>query len=276
VTVADLPTTALSTLTEAQRAAFREYGYLVFERVLSSDDLADVRAASERLQSERRRRGGDDRLAIINNVAFMDHVFLRLARHPFMLGVVSDLIGPNLRLQHAKLNWKPPTVGAGEVGWHQDYPFFPHTNYDLVACMFVLDDATPDNGCMRVIPGSHLRGPVDHYQADGSFAGRCTDPLDFEPHEQSGNVVDFIVPAGSMTVHHCTAIHSSYPNRSTTPRRGLVYQIASGDAVQLSAQLVKVWGMWLQGEDPLRARFLDGTTQRLPGPAPTATDVPQA
>lgn len=253
-------------LTPAQKRFYEENGYLVFENVLSTQELAELRVASESLQAERQKLGGESRLAVIHNVTLMHDAFMQTARHRFMLSVVSDLIGGNLRLQHAKLNWKPPAIGAGEVGWHQDFPFFPHTNYDLLACMFLLDDARVENGCMRVIPRSHKRGPVDHYDASGTFAGRCTDPQQYEPDERSGNVVDFIVPAGSMTVHHCCALHASYPNRSAAPRRGLVYQISAGDAIQLGGNLHRVYGTWLQGADPLRARLLDGTTFRLTAP----------
>jgi ectoine hydroxylase-related dioxygenase (phytanoyl-CoA dioxygenase family) len=259
-------TEAVLGLTDEQRHFYQEHGYLIVEDVLSAREVDTLRAASERLQGERQRLGGDHRLAVIHNVPLLDEAFLQTARHPRMLAVVADLIGPNLRLQHAKLNWKPPAIGAGEVSWHQDFPFFPHTNYDLLACMFLLDDATPDNGCMRVIPGSHKRGPVDHYAADGTFAGRCTDPGDYEPDVRAGNVVDFVVPAGSMTVHHCNTLHASYPNRSANPRRGLVYQIAAGDSIQLGGNLHKVWSMWLQGNDPRQARLVDGTTFRLPRP----------
>jgi ectoine hydroxylase-related dioxygenase (phytanoyl-CoA dioxygenase family) len=253
-------------LTPEQKRFYAENGYLVFENVLAPEELAALRDASERLQEERKKLGGETRLAVIHNVALLDDAFMMAARHPYMLAVASDLIGENLRLQHCKLNWKPPAVGAGEVGWHQDFPFFPHTNYDLLACMFLLDDATPENGCMRMIPGSHQRGPVDHYDAQGKFTGRATNPQDWEPDERSGNVADLVVPAGSMTVHHCCTLHASYPNRSATPRRGLVYQIAAGDAIQLGGNLHKVYGLWLKGSDPLRARLLDGTTFRLPAP----------
>jgi ectoine hydroxylase-related dioxygenase (phytanoyl-CoA dioxygenase family) len=261
-------------LTTEQKRFYAENGYLVFEDVLSASELAALREASERLGKERKKLGGDTRLAVIHNVALMDDAFMMAARHPFMLSVVSDLVGENpstgsgpaLRLQHCKLNWKPPTIGAGEVGWHQDFPFFPHTNYDLLACMFLLDDATPENGCMRMFPGSHKRGPVDHYDAQGKFTGRATDPRDWEEDERAGNVADLVVPAGSMTVHHCCTLHASYPNRSANPRRGLVYQIAAGDAIQLGGNLHKVYGMWLKGSDPLRARLLDGTTFRLTAP----------
>src|SRR5207244_3200224 len=147
--------------------------------------------------------------------------FDRAARHPAMLAVVTDLIGPNLRLQSVRLNWKPAAVGKGEVEWHQDFPFFPHTNVDLLACMFLLDDASPENGCMRVISGTHRLGPLPHHDEDGQFVGHVTDPAQIDETK----AVDLAAKAGSMTIHHCLTLHASYPNRSTTPRRGLVYQI---------------------------------------------------
>ncbi|HEX2032995.1 MAG TPA: phytanoyl-CoA dioxygenase family protein [Chloroflexota bacterium] len=257
---------AVGHLSDEQRRFYHEQGYLVFENVLSPQELAALQAASLRLEDQRRALGGDSRLAVIHNVALHDPAFMAAARHPFMLGVVSELLGPNLRLQHCKLNWKPPAMGAGEVHWHQDFPFFPHTTYDLLAVMFLLDDATPQNGCMRVIPGSHKLGPVDHYDAGGTFVGHCTDSRAYEAALREGRVVDFAVPAGSMTIHHCTTLHASYPNRSSNPRRGLVYQIAAGHAIQLGGNLHKVWSIWLQGQDPLQARLEGGPTFRLPRP----------
>ena len=240
--------------TDGQRRFYQENGYLIFENVLTDQELTELRVASEALQSERKKLGGETRLAVIHNVTLLHEAFLKTARHPFMLAVVSDLIGEDLRLQHAKLNWKPPTAGAGEVGWHQDFPFFPHTNYDLLACMFLLDDARIENGCMRMIPGSHTRGPVDHFDAGGAFVGHCTTRRSTRRTCATATWWTWSSPPGSMTVHHCCTLHASYPNRSDVPRRGLVYQIAAGDAIQLGGNLHKVWGTWLQGRDPLRAR----------------------
>jgi phytanoyl-CoA hydroxylase len=255
-------TRELKKLSQEQVGSYQERGYLIVEDVLSSDELKELREASGRLQEEREKTGGSDRLAVIHNVALLDEAFMKAARHPVMLGAVSDLIGENLRLQHCKLNWKPPARGAGKVEWHQDFPFFPHSNYGLLACMILLDDATVENGCMRVIPGSHKLGPVNHYDEDGNFAGHCTDQSAFDGSE----AVDLVVKAGSMTIHHCCTLHSSYPNNSDTPRRGLVYQISAGDSVQLGGNLHKVQKIWLKGEDPLQARLEGGPTFRLPAP----------
>jgi phytanoyl-CoA hydroxylase len=246
-------------LTAAQREFFRENGYLVLEGFLSAEAVEELREASERLQGVRDRLGGGDRLAVIKAVTLRNPAFAAAARHPKMLAAVADLIGPNLRLQHSKLNWKPPAIGKGEVHWHQDFPFFPHTNFDLVACMILLDDAVPENGCMRVIPGGHRLGPLSHW-IDGKFAGRIADPSAID----EAAAVDLLASAGSVTIHHCLTPHASYPNRSPNPRRGLVYQIAAADAVQLGGNMHKDWGTLLCGEEPLVARLEGALTLRLP------------
>ena len=264
--MATVPATQDQTLSEDQVAFYHRHGYLILENVLSAAELQELRVVTEGLRGERVRRGGKDNIVAIMDFALLDDAFMQAAHHPHMLAAVTQLIGQNLRLQHCKLNWKPPTKGTGEVDWHQDFPFLPHTNYDLLACMILLDDSVPENGCMRVIPGSHLRGPADHFDADGKFARHCTDPADFEDDLARGNVVDLVAPAGSITIHHCCIVHASYPNNSDTPRRGLIYQIAAGDSIQLGGHLYKVWPLWLQGQDPLRARMEDGTVFRLSRP----------
>ena len=268
--MANASATQQKVLNDDQVAFYHRHGYLILENVLSVAELQELRVATEGLREERVRRGGQDNIVAIMDFALLDDAFMRAARHPLMLAAVTQLIGANLRLQHCKLNWKPPTKGAGEVDWHQDFPFLPHTNYDVLACMILLDDSVPENGCMRVIPGSHLRGPVDHFAADGTFARHCTDPADYADDLARGNVVDLVAPAGSITIHHCCIVHSSYPNYSDTPRRGLIYQIAAGDSIQLGGHLYKVWPLWLQGEDPLRARMGDGTVFRLSRPLTNA------
>ena len=90
-----------------------------------------------------------------------------------ILDAVENLIGPNIQLHHTKLNLKPPASGNARFEWHQDYPFFPHTNYDLVAVAVHIDESTEENGCLRVIPGIHKLGPQEHmFSADGAFSSQ--------------------------------------------------------------------------------------------------------
>ena len=97
----------------------------------------------------------------------------------------------------------------------------------------MLDDVTPENGPLQVIPGSH-RGPIHNHQNDGFFVGAIDVAgagLDL------GKAVTLTGTAGSMTIHHARAIHGSALNISGRPRRMLFYEIAAADAWPLATFL---------------------------------------
>ncbi len=253
-------------LSEAQLASYHENGYLVLPDVLSESELAALRAAADALDEERLRRGGAERTVAIHDVIFLQEAFMTAAHHPALVGASVQLVGENLHLIQARVHWKPIAKGEGAVEWHQDYPFHPLTNYDVLAATFLLDDTTVQNGALQAIPGSHKRGPLNHHDTDGAFVGRCTHAEDYAPDVANGNLYDLVGPAGSMTIHHGNLLHYTHPNNSDTPRRALVYQIAAGDAALLGGNFYKVWPVYLHGSDPLVARFEDGAIQRLPQP----------
>jgi hypothetical protein len=86
-----------------------------------------------------------------------------------MVAAVADLIGPNVKLHHTKINSKLPRTPT-KVDWHQDFPFTPHSNDDLVTALLMVDDVTDDNGPLEVLPGSH-KGPIESLWHDGRFTG---------------------------------------------------------------------------------------------------------
>ncbi len=259
-------TAAQRYLSDAQVSSYHENGYLVLPNVLTAPELAGLRAAADALDEERLRRGGAERTVAIHDVIFMQEAFMEAAHHPALIGASVQLIGENLHLIQARVHWKPIAKGEGAVDWHQDYPFHPLTNYDVLAVTFLLDDTSVRNGALQAIPGSHKRGPLNHHDTDGAFVGRCTNADDYAADVANGNLFDLEGPAGSMTIHHANLLHYTHPNNSDTPRRALVYQIAAGDAALLGGNFFKVWPVYLHGSDPLVARFEDGTVRRLPQP----------
>ena len=72
-----------------------------------------------------------------------------------MTDMVAELIGPSVKLHHTKINAKQPG-SATEVKWHQDFPFTPHSNSDLITALLMVDEVTPENGPLEVQPGSLL------------------------------------------------------------------------------------------------------------------------
>jgi ectoine hydroxylase-related dioxygenase (phytanoyl-CoA dioxygenase family) len=269
--------TASSMSPAEQRAFYQAQGYLVFPQMLSRDEVAGLRAALDEVLAEARgltetttqfsvTRGEDGRHHVrrIFNPIQHHRAFHQAAFHPRILDAVENLIGPDIQLHHSKLNLKPPSSPEARFEWHQDYPFFPHTNYDLIAVLVHLDDATEANGCLRLIPGSHALGPRRHrFARDGAFSSQLEDP---SVVADESRVVTVPCPAGGVEMHHCTMLHSSTANRGTAPRSVLIFQYRAADNVALGGATTHAgFGMMVRGTNPHRARLLDGTIVALPG-----------
>jgi ectoine hydroxylase-related dioxygenase (phytanoyl-CoA dioxygenase family) len=176
---------------------------------------------------------------------------------------VENLIGPNIQLHHTKLNLKPPSSREARFEWHQDYPFFPHTNFDLLAVMIYFDDATEENGCLTIIPGSHKWGPRNHlFAKDGAFSSQLEDKSVLRDPARWLKVP---VPAGGMELHHCNLLHSSTANRGTRPRSAMVIQYRAADNVALGGNMSHAgFGLQVRGTNPYTVRMLGGSF-KLPG-----------
>jgi ectoine hydroxylase-related dioxygenase (phytanoyl-CoA dioxygenase family) len=260
-------------LTEAQRTCFRDRGYVVVPEVLAPDELAKLREVTDRLLVEAARVGESTGAFLFEKHApagtalvwrvfdpiALDPYYLEIARHPRVLDAVEDLIGPDIQLHNSNMHLKLPEHG-GEVDWHQDFPYLPHTNFDLLNAMIMLDDSTPENGCLNVIPGSHRWGPLNHGGPDA--AGGSNFRLSAAQRAVGQPVDDLVVPAGGMSLHHCLVLHSSKPNRSLRPRRALIFTFRAADAVQLGGRTNYAgFGMQLRGQNPHRARLVAGVLE---------------
>ena len=271
------PRTAQDMSPAEQKAFYEEEGYLVFPNMLRADELAAARAALDEVLAESKgltensdkfsvTRGSDGNYNVrrIFNPIKQHKVFYDLAFHPGILQAASNVLGPNIQLHHSKLNLKPPSTGDARFEWHQDYPFFPHTNYDLMAVLVHLDDATEENGCLKVVPGSHKGGPRMHvFAKDGAFSSQLEDKsIVADP----STFLNQVCPAGGVEMHHCNMLHSSTANKGTKPRSVLIFQFRASDNIQLGGSAGAFGaGMQLLGENPYRARMLDGRIVKLPG-----------
>ena len=268
---------AASELTpQAQRAAYDEQGYLVFPHLLSASELAALRAAlAEVLREAEGLQATNEKFSVtqtddghwsvrrIFNPIAHHPAFRELVFNPKILDVVENLIGPDIQLHHTKLNLKPPSSREARFEWHQDYPFFPHTNFDLLAVMIYFDDSTEDNGCLRIVPGSHKLGPRNHlFAKDGAFSSQLEDKSVVQDPAQWLTVP---VPAGGMELHHCNMLHSSTANRGTRPRSAMVIQYRAADNVALGGNMSNPgFGLQVRGPNPYRVRMIGGTF-KLPG-----------
>ena len=224
-------------LSDEQVEQYRNEGFIVVERLFEASDLARVDATIRQL-TDQALSGGDfskilelepepvDGQRVPRRVfsPYDQHeTFRDLAHDPRLLDRIESLIGDHFNLQHSKLNMKPAKVGSA-VEWHQDLAYFPHTNDDLVTTLVYLDDATEENGCLQVLPRHHTHY-FEHAGAEGRFAGMITEDLsDF------GKPRSLPAPAGSAIFMHCITPHASLPNRSSRPRRTLIYEYRANDS----------------------------------------------
>jgi phytanoyl-CoA hydroxylase len=261
---------------EEQKAHYEEQGYLVFPEFLSAEELATLRAALQEVLSEAEGlQASTDKFSLtqtdsggwsvrrIFNPTLHHQAFYDLVSHPRILDTVENLIGPDIQLHHAKINLKPPSNREARFEWHQDYPFFPHTNFDLLAVMIYFDDSTEENGCLTIVPGSHKLGLRNHlFAKDGAFSSQLEDKRVLDDPARWLKVP---VPAGGMELHHCNMLHSSTANRGTRPRSAMVIQYRAADNAELGGSKDRAHnGLQLRGVNPYRARMIAGTF-KLPG-----------
>ena len=130
-----------------------------------------------------------------------------------------DLLGTEVGPFTDKLNFKRP--GGSPFPWHQDTPYWAfgcdHVER-LVSVQLYLDEATKENGCLRMIPGSHRHGVLPVFRDRGTLGRLYTDLEGFE----GAAPVALEAPAGSAVFFHGDVVHGSETNRTRASRRALI------------------------------------------------------
>ena len=239
---------APNALTSDEVEHYQEDGFLVRERVFHPPEIACLREAAENasraatllcqggrtyfLDGKRfvdvddmtvqfEHSPGSDLVRVIEPVHHLDRVFGALVDDPRIVEPMRQLVGEDsIGLWTDKLNLKRPREGSG-FGWHQDSPYWIHDSDHvdrLPNAMITFDDASVENGCFRVVRGSHRRGCLPG-TADGSrLGGFYTDSGSFDEADQ----VLMEVPAGTVIFFDPHSVHGSLPNRSDLPRRAMI------------------------------------------------------
>jgi hypothetical protein len=154
---------------------------------------------------------------------------LDVARLPAVVDLLTRLVGPNVKLVQSMLFVK--SEGRPGQAWHQDEYFIPSRDRSLTAAWIALDDATVENGCLWVIPGSHRAGVLypDRETDDARFD--CTrEAYGFAYREQDAVPVE--VPAGSVVLFDGYLLHRSLPNTGAHGmRRAFVSHYTSAESL---------------------------------------------
>ena len=223
-------------LNDTQITKYHQDGYTVCPNFLTSDEVAQLLAETEkiisgntlanhdtkRLEMEPNQPPDGTKVRRLYEPCTHYPLFNTLSESVKLLDAVENLIGPNILFHYSKLNMKPPEIGS-VVEWHQDLSYYPLTNRDSLAVLFYLDDADAENGCLQMLPGLH-EGDLLAHTREGYFQGRATEVVD------SSEAVLAEGKAGTVIFMHCMTPHASITNRSDRSRRTLILSYRAADA----------------------------------------------
>ena len=244
----------MQALSESQREQFWSDGYLVVENVVDADLLNAMRDDfSGRVEESRNHDSpygetidgrprydvepGHTRekpaLRRINAPVEISQAYYDAMASSRLTDCIADLIGPNVKFHHSKVNSKLPG-GQTAVKWHQDFPFTPHSNSDLITALLMIDDVTLENGPLEVVAGSH-KGELHGLWHDGKFTGAVADSIAVDSQRNASTCIG---PAGSVCLMHTQLLHGSAPNLSEHSRTLFICVYSAEDAIPYSASPV--------------------------------------
>lgn len=233
------------TLEEIEK--FQADGYLKGKEVIGDEEVEVLRAELLRVIDDREGAGkqpvllrnlGKDDAPVwqIVNIWEASGPFFHLIHNPIIIEEMAQLTGAKtLRIWHDQIQYKPATTGGVNM-WHQDAPLWPIlAPMTEVTAWVALDDVDEENGCMSMVPGSHLWG--NHMNVLAQFPSFDAVPGEFEGHAVTVRTCP--VRKGEVHYHHALTWHGSNSNRSARPRRAIALHfmtnatrfVASGDHV---------------------------------------------
>jgi ectoine hydroxylase-related dioxygenase (phytanoyl-CoA dioxygenase family) len=228
----------MAPLTDHEVRHYRERGYLVPSFGLPAPQVDSLRDALDRLLHDNPgvrpeklvsahlvRRGGRANDEGVRGQAD----FLALARNQQILDAVEQLIGPDIILWGCHVFCKPAGDGH-ETPWHQDGHYWPIRPLATCTVWVALDESHIENGCLRVIPGSHLaRTSHPHLHEDRQdLALQQRLP---ETSFDAASAVDLQLQPGQMSMHDVYMIHGANSNRSPKRRAGVALRYMPGTSV---------------------------------------------
>jgi len=236
-------------LTPEQVRQFHEVGYLRGPKVLSDDEVEVLRAETLRVIADRERDDipqpvvchnmlgakSDAVVWQIVNIWMASEPFKRMVTGEKISSMVAQLTGANeLRVWHDQIQYKPASSGGVNM-WHQDSPYWDilTPKHQQVTAWIALDDVDVDNGCMKMVPGSHEWGSdaIKYLHTLKEF-----DDME-RVHEWEGRPVRVLacpVARGEVHFHHSLTWHGSGPNKSGRPRRAIAVHYATDQTKYLA------------------------------------------
>lgn len=214
---------------------YQNEGYVAPVEVFSKQELANYQAEFQLLESH-------FKPALKR---YLDpHLYFRWARelaaHPRLVKVAESILGPELLVMGCMILCKRPATDS-HFPWHQDGYFYPeHESSPYLTAWIALSPSTRQNGCMEVIPASHLQGIVPHEEV--------LDPANMIRQKKGVNLTqrddgkEILLSPGEMSLHHGATLHRSFPNQSAETRVGFILRITTPTLQKAARPLLRILG----------------------------------
>ena len=265
----------MAALSQQQQDFFWDNGYLVVADAVSKVMLADLQRVfhgwveqsrqhevnwgetldgKSRFHLELGHTKALPRLLRVNAPVEISRTYYDAMADSPMTNYVANLIGPDIKLHHTKINSKQ-SGGETVVKWHQDFAFTPHSNDSVVTALLMIDEVTGENGPLEVLPGSH-RGPIHGLWHNGIFTGAINDEIAAGCATKAVNCTG---SAGAVCLMHTRLLHGSAANQSDAPRTLFISVYSADDAIPLSPSPMpnRYEGMTVRGQQQGRVRSID-------------------
>lgn len=233
------------TLQMLERSTARENytrdGYTIFRSVIDPELIHEADAHIAWLQ----KKYPDVRSEHLGHLYMKDDPFwLRLISDERLLDLAEIFVGPDIALFASHYISKPPFTGQA-VLWHQDAAFWPLEPMNVVTLWLAIDESTPENGCVRLVPGTHnldikaMRGVTD---TDNVLGAEIAVDVD------ESQAVDMVLRPGDVEVHHPMIVHGSNANTSPKRRAGLTIRYIPTSTRITGEEQPFPSAFWLRGE----------------------------
>ncbi|RKN80480.1 phytanoyl-CoA dioxygenase family protein [Paenibacillus ginsengarvi] len=234
-----------SLLTEQDVQNYKDQGYLLYNKpVFSEEKLARLTGIFEEHLIEKGKKLSDE----LDTPHFRDERLLEFLLSDEVLDLVEPIIGPNIMLWSSHFICKDPLVGRA-TPWHEDSAYWKGRldNYDkIVTVWLAIDRSTEENGCMRVIPGTHVNGFSEYEQVDkqNNLFGSQIKNVD------ESKAVYFNLERGECSLHDSRIMHGAKPNTSEYRRCGYTMRYLPASTKLLEGKKNDGFKVWLaRGKD---------------------------
>lgn len=214
-------------MTDAQLIEYRTQGFVVLERVFSAEEMAELALlieAHHQAHAERLQKVGTEGISRAGEIAFTSHLaerdpeLLEFVRRPEFVAISTKVLGPDVDLYWNQSVYKEG-CGDAEFPWHQDDGYTAVVPSPYLTLWLAVSDATPENGCLSVLPKSHEQGLAPHTQTSIGLSCHSLDDPD--------QGVSVPIPAGSMIAMQSLTFHKSGVNRTEGMRKAYVIQYSA-------------------------------------------------